>query len=1337
MTTTINDEIIAKLINYMAWRMSPVNKEEIVSFLRYNNISTKSQLENIIKELSSKGLIILQTSDIFYQKEYILPYTKYWDILWEIKKNNFSEFYKISDKIYNRLYSNNNIKALRGHLLEWAITGYDPTERLIIPSGSSFFIALFQKLLLHSKWAPILPVFIDDDIILIANSYIDSAELGMDFEAMEEHKKIFLENPYLDYTVKAILRSDCIFFSHVLTGNIKDIPNIALTERTSGLFAMALYHQYNKDYSKAVNFYKKAIKLENYSEYPYNTFYAITYILALFNDKRAMSQSKLFKLFNLHTTLVSSHIPIFLLMSVLLDKNTTEILHTFEINKIASRQLTRVACELIIHHYQLANLGSEWQNKMTAFLVDHKLKLLQLEFSSELSTLKDKQTSLIEEIGASPLFVKHYILENWQKTINTLNDTILIKCATPKSIVTNSRVFYLVDSSGNFTPRLQKTKDGITWTKGRNIALSTFRSLTAEGMSNLDKQVASYVKCYSSWNGGDVYELNGNKVFATLIGHPLVFQERNPDIPVQIIKDNVQLIVESNTDGYYISTNAQKTDNSRTVVVRENDTLYRVFELTAIQRDIIKAFSQNSIFPLSAKEQLTELLAKIAPSITVHSDLVKKVDNFKSIASSSKITIQLQPMSNGVKVELFVKPLEDHPPYCKAGQGTASIIGLKGGEQVMATRKLKKEIDNYHIINEILKKVGKDEDIEDVAFFDDYYECLELIEQVQSLDKIARVEWPEGAKLKIKGIADFDKIKISMKGRASWFEVEGELYVDKNLQLSIAELLEKNRNSKGRFIALNESDYIALSKELRSKLNELDSRIIKDKKKLQLSSFSTSIVSDLESRGVAIKKDKKFAELQERIETSDKLAITVPTSLQAELRDYQLDGFQWMSKLASWGAGACLADDMGLGKTVQSIALMLSRAKQGPTLIVAPASVVPNWQNELLRFAPSLNCKVLHDNTSQRKEIVSEAAEYDVVLTTYGLLNYESELLCSREWNIILLDEAHTIKNKETKMSKAAMMLQGDFRLLLTGTPIQNHLGEIWNLFQFAMPGLLGPFEHFNNRFIQPIEKDHDKSRQLQLKKMLQPFLLRRTKSEVLDELPTKTEIVYDVQLSDAERAFYENIRQMAILNMEDGTLNPLQTLAEITKLRQAACHPALIDNSLDIPSSKVEVLLNLTESLIANNHRALVFSQFTSFLKLVRKELDSKGIKYLYLDGSVSIRDREKLVKDFQQGEIPLFLISLKAGGTGLNLTAADYVIHLDPWWNPAVEDQASDRAHRIGQTRPVTIYRLIAKQTIEEKIIQLHKSKKSLADSLLEGSNMAHKLTKSEMLGLLKDEF
>ena len=500
----------------------------------------------------------------------------------------------------------------------------------------------------------------------------------------------------------------------------------------------------------------------------------------------------------------------------------------------------------------------------------------------------------------------------------------------------------------------------------------------------------------------------------------------------------------------------------------------------------------------------------------------------------------------------------------------------------------------------------------------------------------------------------------------------------------------------------------------------------------QVSVFNTGLLGELEKNGAEIKADKAFRDLQERVNEAADVDVPVPAGLTAELRDYQEDGFRWMSRLAAWGAGAVLADDMGLGKTVQTIAVLASRAAQGPQLVVVPASVLLNWRDELTRFAPSLK-QVILNLAGDRADVLKKAKAGTVVVTTYGILTSEVETLAEKTWTTAVFDEAHNVKNKETKSFKAAAEVKADFRIMLTGTPLQNHLAEIWALFEIAVPGLLGSFNRFTDRFVLPIERDKDREQQRLLKRLVSPFILRRTKTDVLNELPEKTEMTVKVELAAEEKALYEELREETQVSLENGEINAMQALTSLMRLRQAACSAELIDPALTIPSSKTQAFLKLADELIENRHRALVFSQFTSHLALIRRALDEKGIKYLYLDGSMSPAQRMKLVEAFENGEMPLFLISLKAGGTGLNLTAADYVIHMDPWWNPAIENQASDRAYRIGQERPVTIYRLIAAGTVEEKILKLHATKKSLADALLEGTEMSSRLGREEIMELL----
>jgi SNF2 family DNA or RNA helicase len=607
------------------------------------------------------------------------------------------------------------------------------------------------------------------------------------------------------------------------------------------------------------------------------------------------------------------------------------------------------------------------------------------------------------------------------------------------------------------------------------------------------------------------------------------------------------------------------------------------------------------------------------------------------------------------------------------------------------------------------------------------------LETINLHSDIAIVEWPEGEQFRMKKSASFSNLHLNVKSKGQWFVLDGELTIDESTVLTLKELLELSRKSKGRFLELKKGEFLALTEELKKQIDELEAYATVDKKGVTINRFASHALGEITSRAATFKTDKHWKDFQKKIKETTATDAQIPVTLDADLRPYQQEGFRWMTRLKNWDAGACLADDMGLGKTVQAIAMMLHLAENGPLLVVCPASVVPNWGNELRKFAPTLNPIILKQGN--REDIFTSLVAFDVLVITYGLLQTEVERIAKIQWAMAVLDEAHAIKNTQTKSSKAAMSIQADFKVALTGTPIQNHLGELWNLFNFCNPGLLGTLPQFTDRYL----KNDTSTQKNHLKKLITPFILRRTKNKVLDELPPKTEITFSVELSEAELAFYEALRREAISIIENNNgsngQQHLQALAEITKLRLACCNTVLVNKEIQLPSSKLEAFLEITKELRANNHRALVFSQFVGHLSIVRRKLDEQGINYQYLDGSTPIPQREKAVKEFQSGKGDLFLISLKAGGLGLNLTGADYVLHLDPWWNPAVEDQASDRAHRIGQTRPVTIYRLVAKNTIEEKILQLHATKRDMADSLLDGTDQSARLSTVDLLNLLKE--
>jgi superfamily II DNA or RNA helicase len=469
--------------------------------------------------------------------------------------------------------------------------------------------------------------------------------------------------------------------------------------------------------------------------------------------------------------------------------------------------------------------------------------------------------------------------------------------------------------------------------------------------------------------------------------------------------------------------------------------------------------------------------------------------------------------------------------------------------------------------------------------------------------------------------------------------------------------------------------------------------------------------------------DAAFAELRTKIAEAKPQPLREPATLAAELRPYQRAGLGWMSFLRDVSLGGCLADDMGLGKTVQTLALLegiRANGTHGPSLVVAPRSLLFNWAAEAKKFAPQL--RVLEHHGGDRGQNFEHFRAFDLVLTTYATMRLDIAQLAQTEFEYVILDEAQSIKNATSQVAKASRMLRGRHRLALSGTPIENHLGDLWSLFEFLNPGFLGSSRSFSRTFAG---KNAPPERREALARALRPMILRRTKEQVAPELPERIEQTLYCELEGKQRRDYDELRdhyRAALLSrVQTAGLakSRMQILEALLRLRQAACHPALVLGAMspEATSAKLDLLLDELVEVIASGHRALVFSQFTSFLAIVRRALEERKIDYLYLDGKT--RDRQALVEEFQGGGPPLFLISLKAGGLGLNLTNADYIFLLDPWWNPAVEAQAIDRAHRIGRERPVIAYRLIARDTVEEKILELQARKRELAESIISEDN------------------
>ena len=495
------------------------------------------------------------------------------------------------------------------------------------------------------------------------------------------------------------------------------------------------------------------------------------------------------------------------------------------------------------------------------------------------------------------------------------------------------------------------------------------------------------------------------------------------------------------------------------------------------------------------------------------------------------------------------------------------------------------------------------------------------------------------------------------------------------------------------------------------------------------------------SDGVRFDRDEGFRSIIRQFDSIADADFVEPESLRDVLRPYQREGFKWLSTLANLGFGAILADDMGLGKTLQMIAFLLSRHEDGnakPSLVVCPASLVYNWVSELTRFAPELRCAAVVGPQNVRRNMVDCARGYDVLITSYELLKRDIDNYRKQSFSCQVLDEAQYIKNASTQSARCTKLIDAQVRFALTGTPIENRLSELWSIFDYLMPGLLGSVEDFHERFEEPIAAG-DAQASLRLQGMAGPFILRRLKSDVLKDLPEKSESVVYTVMDDEQRKLYDAVASNLARTLRhqmpgDFAQDRFAILAELTKLRQICCDPHILYDNYEAGSGKLEAAIDLVRTAAEGGHKVLLFSQFTSMLSVIGKRLEAEGLRYHELTGSTPKEQRARLVNSFQNDDVPVFLISLKAGGVGLNLTAADIVIHYDPWWNLAAQNQATDRAHRIGQTRSVSVMRLIAKDSIEEKIVALQESKRDLAESILGGqAAQSTSLSKEDILALL----
>ena len=902
----------------------------------------------------------------------------------------------------------------------------------------------------------------------------------------------------------------------------------------------------------------------------------------------------------------------------------------------------------------------------------------------------------------------------------------------------DSRIAWRLVDRGRLAliPLLQKAKKrGNGFTKGREIRLESLHYGNRHTASDLDMRVLRALEPNFYGDAANVYA-----GLQELIGHDCV---EFGGLPIDVVQEPFVVEVVEEADQLRINVMPghdvfAEPDYDGLVAIRE-DQVKLVPGSRAELELARKAYFGELTVPKERKEELLRHLQAITGSVTV------------SLPEGSFVS------SEQVEVDpvLRLKSYQDGSLRCGLRIRVNDRLHLPGRDCLLRYEKTKQGLAQYRrdakaeleSLRTIREGIGFPTEAR-LGEWDwrltQFADSIALLERLGDRGDELGVEalWDEDSvdPVQVLGSITPSNVRVEVKRKKDWFGIEGGFELNGN-KFSLHELLSavESEPTKG-FTQLKPGMWAKISDRLRKRLLELRDAAHVNRSKLEVDITAVPIIQSLKESELDITAGKEWEASVQRLEKAKKIRPRPSKEFKAELRDYQLEGYRWMRRLAEWGVGACLADDMGLGKTIQALAVLVDRAKEGPALVIAPTSVGFNWQRESNRFAPSLNAHLYRE--TDRQGFLEEVTNDDVVICSYGLALRDAEHLAKVKWGTLVLDEAQFLKNARSKTAQAIRTISADWKLALTGTPIENHLGELWSLFRTISPGLFGSWEQFRKRFAAPIEKNDDPERREALSRIIRPFVLRRTKGEVLRDLPERTEINLHVDLSEEERRRYDEMRLAAVGEIDELVGLPetndqrFRVLAILTRLRQMACHVGLVDESWDGESAKLSLLVEKVKELRDEQHRVLIFSQFTKYLDLIRKTLAEEGVTFEYLDGQTPPKKRQERVDRFQEGNTDAFLISLKAGGTGLNLTAADYVIHMDPWWNPAVEDQATDRSHRIGQTRPVIVYRIISRGTVEDQILSLHADKRDLVSSVMEGTQKAGKLSTNELLDLIRGD-
>lgn len=734
------------------------------------------------------------------------------------------------------------------------------------------------------------------------------------------------------------------------------------------------------------------------------------------------------------------------------------------------------------------------------------------------------------------------------------------------------------------------------------------------------------------------------------------------------------------------------------------------------------------MLPPTAMARLEGRMGSLLERVTIQGNLPAVPENVRKIPCDVKIVVLIGREEQGVHVTVAAEPRPE--VYEIPGGGIPSMAEEKDGAVTLWQRDWKGELEVYQQLQQACPMLAQRIDAGGEVSVPDPAEALALLEELQN-QNLAELRWKTNSTLRVSVLNSTNKIRINLqKDSRGWFEVGGNIALDEQHSVGFADLLKSMQSMYHGYVKLNDELYVRLSEDLERQLRGMEILSLGSSVKPGKKADSRVPASALALLSLSMAPEDippGLAEVTGQIRAQYDAPVVPPEGVRAELRPYQRAGYEWMQRMLNSGVGICLADDMGLGKTLQVLSVLQMRSAAGCSLVVAPASVCAGWKSEAERFTPGLRVHV-YGSEGDRAEQLEHLTAGDVLVCSYGLLISDEGQLTKRKWNVVVLDEAQAIKNSETRRAEACYCLKARGRIAATGTPVENRMQELRSIFHFLNPGLLGSEKQFNARFRTPESA-------ATLRRLIAPFVLRRLKQDVLADLPEKTESVLRVQLSPEERALYEVIRQEGLSLKTDGDPKArFRILAILTRLRRLCCASELVATGRNPGSSKIDALMELADELKESGHKALVFSQFTDVLSIVEKRMKVAGHSYLYLDGSTPRARRAELVKSFQSGQADFFLISLKAGGVGLTLTEADYVILLDPWWNPAVENQAADRSHRIGQKNPVTVYRLVCSDTVEEKVLAIHEEKKALFDTLINDSSNAGPLSPSELIELMR---